>query len=136
MEAYVDQIVVTKDQAKKAWVNGERVFFRDCADSLYSEWTDITNKDAGFKVTDFDVGYEFCVRPNTISFFGVEIPAPIQPEEGQIVWSLGNYHSDDLEYECFYWEKNAKPFLGLVWSSEELIKQVVSALYMGFGVNK
>lgn len=66
--------LISGEQAKKAWANGENVLFRDCPDSLYEDWTKLAGKKGGFTIDDFDCGYEFCIKPRTILINDMECP--------------------------------------------------------------
>jgi len=71
------------------------------------------------------VGYEFRLKPRTISINGIEVPAPFEPKDGDEVWCISDDHG--CGYCMYDWQINHSVVIG-VWRTEEEIKQVVEAL--------
>ena len=114
---------LTLKQAKLAWANGEELQI-DSGDGFY----DLTGDYCLFA---FDhPSNKFRLKPKTITLNGIEIPAiGTDYEQGEVIWILNSLEpkeyspllldvSDELPT---YW-----------WSTEEEIKQVVSALRSAF----
>ena len=66
---------------------------------------------------------DFRLKPRTITL-NVEIPAPFEPKEGDIVWVISDYRNG---YREIQYNKSIYNAFG-AWRTEEEIKQVVSAL--------
>lgn len=103
--------------AKLAWANGEKLQidtgtgFEDLTDNYYLAVFDRSSN-------------KFRLKPNTVTLNGIEIPAPFEPKDGEIVWVLSNSH---INYSHTYHSKNYLYPFG-AWRTEEEIKQVVAAL--------
>jgi len=109
--------LISGKEALIALANGEEVEYKSI-----NGWSDVKH----LHVYEFlGVGYEFRLKPRTISINGIEVPAPFEPKDGDEVWCI----SDDHGYGyCMYdWQINHSVVIG-VWRTEEEIKQVVSAL--------
>ena len=76
-------------------------------------------------------GFDFRLKPRTITLNGIEVPAPFEPEDGQEYWRI--HPSSDAGYcsnESTQWPKYYQ--FG-AWRTEDEIKQVVAALRQVFG---
>ena len=110
--------LISGKEAKMAWGSGERVeYYKKDRD----EWFEIRGNTY---VTVFDVMDRFRIKPRTITINGIEVPAPFEPEEGEIYWFI-------TDCECGYnWVDNKEGCrVGIAaWRTEDEIKQVVAAL--------
>ena len=109
--------MITKEQAKQAWVSGE------CVQYLFDGiWNPIDNN---CRLDVFDIYSCFRLEPSTITINGIEVPAPFEPKEGEYVYVI----TDQAENG---WIKTKHDYdFGYVfgaWRTEEEIKQVVAAL--------
>lgn len=69
--------------------------------------------------------FEFRLKPRTITINGIEVPAPFEPKEGDVVWCISDDHG--CGYCSYDWLKNHSVVIG-AWCTEDEIKQVVAAL--------
>ena len=114
--------LLTPQQAKLAWVNGEDVQY-----SFVGDWYDI---DAKTEIGIFDrKDTVLRIKPRTITINGIEVPAPFDPKKGERYWWINPnaktgyaWDSNDLEVTDFN-----RISIG-VYRTEEQIKQVVAAL--------
>lgn len=79
--------------------------------------------------------YEFRLTPRTITINGIEVPAPFDPKEGDIFWTLStNYVCGYVEILCYRNDEQGNRLIQFgAWRTEEEIKQVVAALRQVFG---
>lgn len=111
--------LLTPQQAKLAWANGESLQIREAGST---EWKLLTGEYM-LMVFDYD-RYELRLKPRTITLNGIEIPAPFEPKKGEGAWcldgaTLNGYKRvifDDFDFGIGFWR------------TEEQIKQVVTAL--------
>lgn len=114
--------LLTPQQAKLAWANGEELQWRD---ENFTEWM---NLNSDFRLSIFDDA-EFRLKPRTITINNIEIPAPFEPKVGEVFFVLyptavGGYskmHITDQKRMDDYAKLGA-------WRTESEIKQVVAAL--------
>ena len=116
--------LLTPQQAKLAWANGEQLQIRETGST---DWRLLTG-DYMLMVFDYD-RYEFRLKPRTITINNIEIPAPFEPKKGERYWWINPnaktgyaWDSNDLEVTDFN-----RISIG-VYRTEEQIKQVVAAL--------
>ena len=99
--------LLTPQQAKLAWVNGEDVQY-----SFVGDWYDI---DAKTEIGIFDrKDTVLRIKPRTITLNGIEIPAPFEPKEGERYWWIN---------------PNAK--MGYAWDSNDLEQTDFNRISMG-----
>ena len=70
---------------------------------------------------------EFYLKPRTISINGVEVPAPFEPKDGDMVWCINELSDKGYEARPIYDKDDFIPNIAY-WRTEEEIKQVVEAL--------
>ena len=109
--------LISGKEALIALANGEEVEYKSI-----NGWSDVKH----LHVYEFlGVGYEFRLKPRTISINGIEVPAPFEPKDGDEVWCISDDHG--CGYCMYDWQINHSVVIG-VWRTEEEIKQVVEAL--------
>ena len=119
MNTKVDEgkLISGKD-ALIALANGEDVEY-----TSINGWNDVKHLHA---YEFLSAGYEFRLKPRTITINGIEMPAPFEPKHGDEIWFL---HPD---YGCGYLDGDYDPAESYAqfgaWRTEEEIKQVVTAL--------
>ena len=113
--------LISGKEALIALANGEDVECR----AYEKNWVDAGNHNHNIGLF-FDGGFQFRLKPRTITINGIEVPAPFEPKDGD---DFHVYYLHGL-HECgFAWMHSGyykKPHL--VWKSKEEIKQVVAAL--------
>lgn len=112
----MSELISGKD-ALIALANGEEVEF----DAGIGIWH-LAHK--GLTPHCFD-SYKFRLKPRTITINGIEVPAPFEPEIGDVVWCISDDHI------CGYCEYTFLKTYSVVvgaWRTEEEIKQVITAL--------
>lgn len=114
----IEQELLTPQQAKLAWANGEVV------QAKHKTWNDWSVIDENWLISIFnEPDFSFRIKPRTITLNGIEIPAPFEPKDGELFYHLCEYK------DCGYWYNTNKSFQALgAWRTEEEIKQVVAAL--------
>lgn len=110
--------LISSKEAKMAWANGEKLQVKAGDES----WIDINDEHC---LSIFCVGYVFRLKPSTITINGIEVPAPFEPKEGDVVWCISDDHG--CGYCSYNWLKNHSAVIG-EWYTEDEIKQVVAAL--------
>lgn len=120
--------LISGKEALIALANGENVQLRNLKDTWYEEWTDYDSFKfkiwVGIFIEGVPSGYEFRLKPRTITINGIEVPAPFEPACSEdyffIVNSTFGYASSvNVESPVAFYGK---------WRTEEEIKQVVAAL--------
>ena len=69
----------------------------------------------------------FRLKPRTITINGIEVPAPFEPKEGDMVWCINELSDKGYEARTTYDKDDFIPNIAY-WRTEEEIKQVVAAL--------
>ena len=77
------------------------------------------------------VGYEFRLKPRTITINGIEVPAPFEPKEAETYWFITD---SECGYNCVENKQGCRVGIA-AWRTEEEIKQVVAALRRALGGN-
>lgn len=117
--------MITKEQAKLMWVNGE------CVEYLFDNiWNPI---DGCCRLDVFDIHSCFRLKPSTIYLNGIEVPTPFEPKEGDMVWCINELSDKGYEARTTYDKDDFIPNIAY-WHNEEEIKQVVVALRSVFNV--
>ncbi|WP_347452829.1 hypothetical protein [Acinetobacter thermotolerans] len=118
--------LISGDEAKKAWANGETIEFH-YADTIWAELPSC----AQLSIFE-DEEIKFRLKPRTITLNGIEVPAPFEPKSGDMVWCLNELSEKGYEARSAY---NSDDFTAHIayWRTEEEIKQVVAALRQVFG---
>ena len=78
-----------------------------------------------------DNNYEFRLKPRTITINGIEVPAPFEPRDGELVFVLDNFGKDgftSFNFDGVFFSINFG-----AWRTEDEIKQVVAAFRNVFG---
>ena len=122
MEKLNEQRLITEADAKLAWAKGVDV-------EISIERTIVFSPINGsLKLDVFDNPKNmFRLKPRTITL-NVEIPAPFEPKDGDMVWCLdGNTLNGYKNVICDDFIDSGIGF----WRTEEQVKQVVAALRGG-----
>lgn len=119
--------LISGDQAKKAWVNGEKIEIR--TDGKSGSWFKITGQTRLGVFDDNDV--EFRIKPCTITINGIEVPAPFKPKEGEECKAYYIDGGNDCGYDWMHSVNCTDKHI--VWRTEEEIKKVVAAQHKIFG---
>ena len=70
--------------------------------------------------------FDFRLKPRTITINGVEVPAPFEPKDGDVVFVLDNANPNG--FSSFIFDSDFFIVNFGAWRTESEIKQVVSAL--------
>lgn len=84
--------LISGDEAKKAWANGETVQVK-CAGGFF----DLAEHRELLNVFDNPENI-FRLAPRTITINGIEVPAPFDPKEGDVYWFISSSTPDG--YDC------------------------------------
>jgi hypothetical protein len=125
-----EQVLISRADAKLAWAKGEDVQISHKHATLKKEWHDLYGT---LMLSAFDSDmYEFRLKPRTITL-NVEIPAPFEPKEKDIFWTLStNYKCGYVQILCYRNDEQGERLAQFgAWRTEEEIKQVVAALRGG-----
>lgn len=78
-------------------------------------------------------GFDFRLKPRTITINGIEVPVPFEPKEGE--WFYFIKADSENGYSSRKLHDDTPKYLTLLgaWRTEEEIKQVVAALHQVFG---
>ena len=120
--------LISGREALIALANGEEVEVSHPHDKWYEGWESLNSSGGKFfllYLLDETTGYKFRLKPHTITINGIEVPAPFEPKEGDVVWCISDDHV--CGYYKYIFLKN-HPFILGAWRTEEEIKQVVAAL--------
>jgi hypothetical protein len=125
-----EQSLISGADALRALADGEEVEFKDGM----NKWENIKyhmNLDLSMFLTAPD-WMNFRLKPRTITL-NVEIPAPFEPKENDIFWTLStNYECGYVQILCYRNDKQGNRLTQFgAWRTEEEIKQVVAALRVG-----
>ena len=71
--------------------------------------------------------HKFRLKPKTITLNDIEVPAPFEPKEGDMVWCLNELSEKGYEARTAYDSNDFTAHISY-WRTEDEIKQVVSAL--------
>lgn len=71
--------------------------------------------------------HKFRLKPKTITINNIEVPAPFEPKEGDMVWCLNELSEKGYEARTAYDSNDFTAHIAY-WRTEDEIKQVVSAL--------
>lgn len=78
-------------------------------------------------------GFDFRLKPRTISINGIEVPAPFLPEEDELFYHVSPEYEKGYAVSTAH-ERNETTWQQFgAWRTEEEIKQVVAALRQVFG---
>ncbi|MEO9348007.1 hypothetical protein [Acinetobacter radioresistens] len=119
--------LISGDEAKKAWADGETVEFH-YADTI---WAELPSR-AQLSIFD-DEEIKSRVKPKTILINGIEVPAPFEPKINEFYYCISPFDA------CGYTRYRKEDNFGYgydqfgAWRTEEEIKQVVAALRQVFG---
>lgn len=118
--------LISSNEAKLAWANGEQL---QVAHLTQKAWETLTDN---YMLSVFDDdSYVFRLTPRTIIINGIEVPAPFEPKEGEIYWYI-----TDSACGYGYVENKEVSRVGIAaWRTEDEIKQVVAALRSVFKMN-
>ena len=115
--------LISGKEALIALANGEEVEYNSI-----NGWSDVKH----LHVHEYlGVGYEFRLKPHTITLNGIEVPAPFEPKVGEEYWFIADYISS--AYSCTQEGTGINSSIGK-WKSEDEVKQVVAALRSIFKV--
>ena len=121
--------LISGKEALIALANGEEVELQATGDM---NW---------YNSTQWTVGELLCfkgrfrLKPRTITLNGIEVPAPFDPKENDIFWTLStNYECGYVQILCYRNDEQGERLSQFgAWRTEEEIKQVVAALRQIFG---
>ena len=118
--------LISGKDALIALANGEEVEYEVVVDKV---WKLISSMSVNLILND---NFRFRLKPHTILINGIEVPAPLEPKSGDMVWCLNELSEKGYEARTTY---NSDDFTAHIayWRTEEEIKQVVSALRQVFG---
>ena len=130
----MSELISGKD-ALIALANGEEVEVKHPHDKWYENWESLNSSGGKFfllYLLDETTGYQFRLKPRTITINGIEVPAPFEPKEDCQVWIIDDGKTDNCrKYNYEVEGDKINIFIG-VWRTEYEIKQVVSALHSIF----
>ena len=111
--------LISGKEALIALANGEEVQIKCVKDD---EWYDSTQWTVGELLRWQG---EFRLKPRTITINGIEVPAPFEPKDGDVVWHI----FPTLEKGYGWCHENGDQMTQFgAWRTESEIKQVVEAL--------
>ena len=115
--------LISGEEAKLAWANGENIELCYKQHEEENTWFLLLSTDP---LSTFDRDdFLFRLKPCTIKINGIEVPAPFEPKEGDVVWHI----FPTLEKGYGWCHENGDQMTQFgAWRTEEEIKQVVSAL--------
>ena len=116
--------VISGEEAKKAWVNGENVEVKYHQEAAW----EALNDDYFLGVFSDDE-YSFRLKPRTIIINGIEVPKPQKdsPKKGDDVFTL-DFTDNVGGFTSWKCQNSINTFSREWWRTEEEIKQVVAAL--------
>ena len=114
--------LISGKEAFNSAMDGKTVFWRHINQNNWSEWSRHTAWCIDALEHD---EYQFKLKPTTITVNGIEVPAPFEPKEGDMVWFISDDHTNGYSSVMF---ENLAGFQFGAWRTEEEIKQVVVAL--------
>ena len=118
--------LISGKEALIALANGEEVEY-----TSINGWSDVKHLHAYEFLSS---GYEFRLKPRTITINGIEVPAPFEPKIGEYVYFIS---SDEVKGYAETTLVDTEMNWGFVqfgaWRTEDEIKQVVAALRQVFG---
>ena len=121
--------LISGKEAKLAWANGDHL---QVAHLTMKEWEILTDN---YMLSVFDSdSYVFRIKPRTITLNGIEVPAPFEPKEGDMVWCLNELSEKGYEARTTYDSNDFTAHIAY-WRTEDEIKQVVAALRKIFVIN-
>lgn len=127
--------LISGEEALIALANGQEVEFKDGMD----KWENIKhhmNLDLSMFLTSPD-WMKFRLKPRTITFNGIEVPAPFDPKEGEEYWCFSTQTVLGYGHNVYESERADRRFINMgAWRTEEEIKQVVAALRQVFGASQ
>ena len=118
--------LISGKDALIALANGEEVEYEVVVDKV---WKLIFSMPVNLILND---NFRFRLKPHTILINGIEVPAPLEPKSGDMVWCLNELSEKGYEARTTY---NSDDFTAHIayWRTEEEIKQVVATLRQVFG---
>lgn len=119
--------LISGKEALIALANGEDVEY------LYGENNWLSVIEMQVMITAFTGSkFKFRIKPRTIKL-SLEIPAPFEPKEKDIFWTLStNYKCGYVQILCYRNDEQGERLAQFgAWRTEEEIKQVVAALRGG-----
>lgn len=124
--------LISGKEALIALANGEDVLWRTKTDAEVKCFKKQT-PDLEI-VLSGNCDYRFWIKPHTITINGIEVPAPFEPKESGIFWTLStNYVCGYVEILCYRNDEQGNRLIQFgAWRTEEEIKQVVAALRQVF----
>lgn len=119
--------LISGKEALIALANGENL-----QQNINGEWHDI-RRDISWRSILGD-NYRLRLKPRTITLNGIEVPAPFEPKEGDMVWCLNELSEKGYEARTTYDSDDFTAHIAY-WRTEDEIKQVVAALRKIFVIN-
>ena len=112
--------LISGKEALIALANGEEVQIES-----NKQWVSVDNCQV-YQFLNRDCSYKFRLKPRTITINNIEVPAPFEPKDGDVVFALDNANPDG--FSSFVFDSGFFTINFGAWRTEEEIKQVVSAL--------
>ena len=116
--------LISGKEALIALANGKEV---ECKNDVTGmDWSDAT----GLLVRSFfdpTHMWGFRLKPRTITINGIEVPAPFEPKDGDMVWCLNELSEKGYEASTTYGSDDFTAHIAY-WRTESEIRQVVLAL--------
>ena len=122
--------LISGKEALIALANGQDVEYMDTSNTFKSlGWSNAFGLETNLFFSD---RFKFRLKPRTITINGIEVPAPLEPKCGDMVWCLSELTQFGYEAKTAY---EPDDFFANIayWRTEEEIKQVVAALRQVFG---
>jgi hypothetical protein len=129
--------LISGKEALIALANGEDVEVSHPHDKWHENWESLSGSGGKFfllYLLDESIGYKFRLKPKTITINGIEVPAPFEPKEGDMVWCLNELSEKGYEARTTYDSNNFTANIAY-WRTEDEIKQVVAELKKIFVIN-
>ena len=118
-----------------ALANGEEVEYMDTSNTFKPlGWGNAFGLETNLFFSD---RFKFRLKPRTITFNGIEVPAPFDPKEGEEYWCFSTQTVLGYGRNVYESERADRRFINMgAWRTEEEIKQVVAALREVFKIAK
>ena len=114
--------LISGKEALIALANGEEVECR----AYEKNWVDAGNHNHNIGLF-FDGGFQFRLKPRTITINGIEVPAPFEPKLDDVLYYLTTTKNEGYTWGHFHPSDAQMTQFG-AWRNEAEIRQVVAAL--------
>lgn len=127
--------LISNKEALIALANGEEVEVSHPHDKWYEDWESLNSSGGKFfllYLLDETTGYKFRLKPRTIMIGNIEVPAPFEPKDGDVVFVLDNANPDG--FSSFVFDSDFFTVNFGAWRTEGEVRQVVAALRSVFEI--